>query len=479
MDGLTAATDAAAGARHDLDEVIAHTAIANRVEQTGGVAQPVRHGDTYLGAVDIGNGFLPAVEPSHVGKEICIGVLARHQVIGRAHGGLHHAARGAKDHARARAKAQWRVERLLDERIDTHVARADHAHHLAHRQRNVNVGRAVLAHHARQRALGLLSRARHHGHHKQALGLHAQYLGVIGLGDGAEHLLRRLGRGQAVDKLGVTCLHKAHPARAAAREHRPTAAIALALGGLAQALEQLGALLHNGEVGRKIGVEHVLKAHAAQRAGKALNGSFLARNAELLAPGATHGRRDLHQHDLVGIGDGIEHGLGIVALAQRARRTMRDALAARDAIGLADRRTPAGAHSGMRGAVGQVPNAESLHALAHLDAAHALNALVVVANDGEIEVPALARQVLLVRQIEDAQVVGDGLQVAVTAAHAARAARIVLRQQQLHVGTTRLASLGAVGVDHHAVEYVVVAGGNQLVATLNLDHAHAAAADLV
>lgn len=55
----------------------------------------------------------------------------------------------------------------------------------------------------------------------------------------------------------------------------------------------------------------------------------------------------------------------------------------------------------------------------------------------------------------------------------------MLGQQQLHVGTTRLAGLGAVGVDHHAVEHVVVAGGNQLVAALDLDHAHAAAADLV
>ena len=85
----------------------------------------------------------------------------------------------------------------------------------------------------------------------------------------------------------------------------------------------------------------------------------------------------------------------------------------------------------------------------------------------------------LIRQIENAQIVGDGLQVAVAAAHAARALRIVLGQQQLHVGATRLAGLGAVGVDQHAVEHVVVAGGNQLVAALNLDHAYAAAADLV
>ena len=236
------------------------------------------------------------------------------------------------------------------------MARADHAHHLAHRQRNVHVGRAALAHHARQRTLGLLGRARHHGHHEQTLGLHAQHLGVVGLGNSAEHLLRRLGRGQAVNKLRIARLHKAHPARAAAREHGPAAAVALALGGLTQALEQLGALLHNGEVGREIGVEHVFKAHAAQRASQALDGSLLARNAELLAPSATHGRRDLHQHDPVGIGESVEHGLGVVTLAQRARRAMRDALTACGAIGLADRRTPAGAHGGVRGAVGQVPN---------------------------------------------------------------------------------------------------------------------------
>ena len=85
-------------------------------------------------------------------------------------------------------------------------------------------------------------------------------------------------------------------------------------------------------------------------------------------------------------------------------------------------------------------------------------ALVVFADDGEIEIPTLARQMPLIRQIENAQVVGDGLQVAVAAAHAARALRIVLGQQQLHVGATGLAGLGAVGVDHHAVEHVVVAG---------------------
>ena len=98
------------------------------------------------------------------------------------------------------------------------------------------------------------------------------------------------------------------------------------------------------------------KAHAAQCAGQTLDGGLLARDAELLAPSATHSRRDLHQHDLVGIGESVEHGLGVVALAQRARRAMRDALAACDTISLADGRAPAGTHGSVRGAVGQVPN---------------------------------------------------------------------------------------------------------------------------
>ena len=41
VDGLTAATDAAARARHDLNKVISHTAVANRVEQTGWATPPV------------------------------------------------------------------------------------------------------------------------------------------------------------------------------------------------------------------------------------------------------------------------------------------------------------------------------------------------------------------------------------------------------------------------------------------------------
>ena len=55
----------------------------------------------------------------------------------------------------------------------------------------------------------------------------------------------------------------------------------------------------------------------------------------------------------------------------------------------------------------------------------------------------------------------------------------VVAHQQLQGDLAGLIHPLTVGVDHHAVEHVVVAGGNQLVAALNLDHAYAATANLV
>ena len=158
---------------------------------------------------------------------------------------------------------------------------------------------------------------------------------------------------------------------------------------------------------------------------------------------------------------------------------MRHALPAQRAVGLRQRNAAGDVHRGMRGAAREVPHAGRLDLLAHLDAAQAADALVVVA-DQRIGIPAvLVREVLGVRQARDAQVVGERLQRAVAGAHAARALRVVPREQELDVDLARHAHLGAVGAHHHAVEHAVVARGDELVDALHLDDAHAARAHLV
>jgi hypothetical protein len=171
---------------------------------------------------------------------------------------------------------------------------------------------------------------------------------------------------------------------------------------------------------------------------------------------------------------------GVVALAQGARwGQCGDALTAERALGILDVAAAHHVHVGVAGAVGDVPHAGGLHLGAHVDAAQALDALVVVADEGERRVPCLARQVLLVGKVEDAEVVGEGLQRAVAGAHAGGALRVVLREQELHVGLAGHADLRAVRAHDHAVEDVVVAGRDQLVDALDLHDADAACAHLV
>jgi len=55
----------------------------------------------------------------------------------------------------------------------------------------------------------------------------------------------------------------------------------------------------------------------------------------------------------------------------------------------------------------------------------------------------------------------------------------VLRKQQLNVGLSGSSNLRAVGADNHTVKNVVIAGGDKLLGPLDLNDAHAAAADFI
>ena len=248
---------------------------------------------------------------------------------------------------------------------------------------------------------------------------------------------------------------------------------------LGNAMQQLGALLHDGEVGREIGVEHVARAHRVQKGTKALDRCFLTGKAQFLAPGGAHGGSDLEHDDLVRICHGVKDALGIVALAKSTYRAVGNALSARSAVDFGDGLAAAHVHRSMGSAVGEVPNPKALNLFAHLDAAQTADALLVIANERESAVPGVVLNMLLIRKTIDAKVVGHGLKRAVAGAHAARARGIVLREQELDIGHARGTDLRRVRVDDHAIENVVVTGGNKVLCALDLDDADAATAHLV
>ena len=101
-DGLSAAADAAAGAGHDLDEEIVGLAVLDPADDLLGVLQAVDHRHLEGGAVQIDSGLLDAAHLAADRLEFQPGqFLLGVELIGGAQGGLHDAAGGAEDGARA------------------------------------------------------------------------------------------------------------------------------------------------------------------------------------------------------------------------------------------------------------------------------------------------------------------------------------------------------------------------------------------
>lgn len=111
----------------------------------------------------------------------------------------------------------------------------------------------------------------------------------------------------------------------------------------------------------------------------------------------------------------------------------------------------------------QIPDIQCLHLITDLDTAHTFDTFVEIAIQGERLCPCTAAsfgQLCLIRQFQNAQIVGNILQLTVAAAHAGRAFAVMLRQNQLHIGTACITGTGRIGMYHHALFYRVDAGCN-------------------
>ena len=114
-------------------------------------------------------------------------------MIRSAQRGLHDAAGGAEDDARAGGRAKRLVELLLRQRGGVDVLGANHAINLARGEGDVNVRVPAGVVHDGDGDLVLLGRARHDLHAEDLVRIDPLELGEVALGHGTEHLARRLG----------------------------------------------------------------------------------------------------------------------------------------------------------------------------------------------------------------------------------------------------------------------------------------------
>ena len=306
------------------------------------------------------------------------------------------------------------------------------------------------------------------------MGIHADLLREEALGDGAEHGLGRFCGGKVGRVFRVLGFHEAHPAGAAGGEHGPSVLIPVG-----EAPDELAALLHDRQVGGEIGVEHIVEAQRPEGGGHLPHRGLLPAEAQLLRPGGAHGGRHLHDGGDLRVLQSRRDLGGVVPDGEGAGGTVGDALAAEGAVRLGEETVQTDAHGGAGAAALHIPDLQGLDLVADLDAAHALDALGLLADQVAVLRPLVFLYVLGIGVVDDVQLAGKLLQLAVLVAHTGGAVAVMLGEEQLQVGLPGV--LGPVGIrmDDHALGDLFGAGGDKTLKAIHLNHADAAGGDLV
>src|SRR5690554_7733424 len=93
-------------------------------------------------------------------------------------------------------------------------------------------------------------------------------------------------------------------------------------------LQQLRPLLHDGEVGTEIGVEHIIEPQLTQRCDHLPGHQRPRLQSELLSQRSTYGRRCLHDDRLIWICQRTNDTVGMIHLRECTGGTDRDTLPA-------------------------------------------------------------------------------------------------------------------------------------------------------
>ena len=264
----------------------------------------------------------------------------------------------------------------------------------------------------------LLGRAGHDGDNLDVLAVGLELFGKHRLQQGTKHRLRRAAGGKIGQQFREVLLRVLHPSRAAGGEHGQSSASRLAP-------QELRAFFDHREIGGERCVVDLVEAEKLE-CGNYLTGCDLSGlSAEALAQTHTHGRSNLHNDLLGGIGEHVPDRIFLGFHRQRAGGA--DALPAVDALHVAKLFAEGRLYAGLVPAVREVDGTDALDLPAHAHAIAAEHALVRVAHKrwGRIVHRNLFMHGLEAHVLH-AQPLGQALQLAVGAARAGRAALVVV-----------------------------------------------------
>ena len=474
-EGLSAAVDTTAGAGHDFNSLEAVGILTDHVKHLAGVTQTGAdsHVDGFSGS-NLNRGFFDAVKSADSAEVdgVAFQILAVEHVVDGTAGSLKHTAGNAEDVGGAGGLTQGAVKLIVIHvgKVDTGFA--EHLAEFAGGDNVVHIADAVLAE-LGTGGLVLLGLAGHDGNNHQISGLHADLLSIVALGDGAEHLLGRFAAGRNVEQIGVVVLDEVDPAGAAAGQDGQVLAAL-------DALNDLGALFHDGEVSGEVGIKDLVKAQSAESGNHLAGDRSTGLKAEFLTHSHADGGSSLHDNSLGGVVDGGPDFFHIADTGDGTHGADVDTLSAEGTVGFSQGDHAGGTDLGGKSAAVTGQGADGLNFVTDGLAAAAHDALGKVAHDGFAGGVRL-KTVLGAGEgdLFNAELSSEHTQFAVLVLGAGQTLLGVVTEHKLKNGAAGIESALAVGVDHHAFHNRSGTGGSQIAAAFNFDHADTAAGRLV
>ena len=386
--------------------------------------------------------------------------------------GFHNATGCTEDSACAGAHTDRHIVCFIGKSAEVDASLLDHLRQFSGGDGNVYVRHAcgilMISLHFK-----FLCSTRNAGHNEYVLGINAHLLCIVGLIDGAEHLLRRFAGREIVGHLGEIVFAELDPTGRAGSDHGQFAAVL-------ETVNQFMGFFHNGQVGGKVHVVYTVKAK-----------TFCSGNQFAFCVGAgsvvkafTDGGANRGSHAdhnvFFGIVQGIEYLIGIVSFSESANGTSNDTLTAVDALCIAELYTVFTANNGVEATVLHTDGTNALYFITGSHATTAKNALVGVTDDGSTAVVHggvvfSATEVTFVYTVVGAEF----LQFTGGGTNARQTFLFVCGKQQFKVHLSCIDDFLRVGHDFHAFVYRIYAGGNEATSALHFYKAKTASADFV
>jgi len=469
---LAAAVDAAAGAAHDLYEVVVGGAVFDLLHNSVGVCESADYADLYLHAVDGVGRFLYALGAANLGEVEALELLAGELFYGGSQRRFHNAAGCAEDDCRAGGIAERVVKFLVGQVLEEDTRAFYHSAELSRGQGVVDIriaGRGLIV----ALCLELLRRAGHYADNDDILRVDSHLLRIPGLDYRARHLLGRLAGGEVIEHIGVVMLAVFYPSGRAGGYHREHAAVL-------DSAEELVCLFDYREVRAEVGVKDLVEAETSERRDHlALNvGAYV--HSEALAESDADRGRGVNNDELLGVVYSLEHLCGVILLVDSAGRAVDYALAAGDARHGVERLLECRADVSVKAAGVCADNGDVL-SLARGYAAAAEDALSVVSYHmyGGVVVFVDGIRAVEATLVVNAELLAELLELTGSAAYAGETLPVMRREDELESRLAALAHALRVCEYLHALVYGVDAGGHERAGALDLNHADTARADFV